>query len=146
VKISVDEGVRRLGKWFEKAGGGLFVVGSIYDFFTLAGQVRDANLKYELAELRARQPAVQWRNVTDENRWEPKDSIERSILKTAKEKKGVITPAEVALAANIGIDEAKKELDAMLSKGHVEMRVRKSGTIVYVLPDMMDSDGELESF
>jgi predicted transcriptional regulator len=126
--------------------GGLFVAGSIYDFFTLAEQVRDANLRHELAELRARQPAVQWRNVTNEERWEPKDSVERSILKAAKERKGVITPAEVALAANISIDEAKKELDTMLSKGYAEMRVRKSGTIVYTIPEMMDSDSELENF
>ncbi|MDR2096818.1 MAG: TM2 domain-containing protein [Treponema sp.] len=126
--------------------GGLFIVGSIYDFFTLGGQVRDANLKVELAELRARKPSVQWRNVTNEGRREPKDSIERSILKVAKEKKGVITPAEVALSSNISIDEAKKELDTMLSKGYVEMRVRKSGTIVYTIPEMMDGDSELEDF
>jgi hypothetical protein len=126
--------------------GGLFVVGSIYDFFTLAGQVRDANLKHELAELRARHPAGQWRNVTNEGRWEPKDSVEWIILKTAKEKKGIISPAEVALAANISIDEAKKELDTMLSKGYAEMRVRKSGTIVYTIPELMDGDSELENF
>ncbi|MDR1902194.1 MAG: TM2 domain-containing protein [Treponema sp.] len=127
--------------------GGLFVVGSIYDFFTLAGQVRDANLKNELAELRARQPSPQWRNVTHEARDSgPKDSVERSILKAARENKGVITPAEVALSANVSIDEAKKELDAMLSKGYAEMRVRKSGTIVYTIPEMMDGDDELENF
>jgi hypothetical protein len=126
--------------------GGLFTIGSIYDFFTLAGQVRDANLKNELAALRAKHPSAQWRNVTNEGRWEPKDSIERSILKIAKAKNGVITPAEVALSANVSIDEARKELDLMLSKGYAEMRVRKSGTIVYTIPDMMDGDSELEDF
>jgi hypothetical protein len=34
----------------------------------------------------------------------------------------------------------------MVTKGYAEMRVRKSGTIVYTLPEMMDTSSELEDF
>jgi hypothetical protein len=34
----------------------------------------------------------------------------------------------------------------MVSKGFAEMRVRKSGTIVYTLPELMEGDKSLEEF
>jgi hypothetical protein len=52
----------------------------------------------------------------------------------------------VALAANISIEDAKRDLDALVSKGFAELRVRRSGTLVYAIPDMMDSDEPLEDF
>jgi hypothetical protein len=49
----------------------------------------------------------------------------------------------VALSANISIEEAKKDLDAMVSKGYADLRVRQSGSLVYTIPDLMDSDEPL---
>jgi len=126
--------------------GGLGMVGSIYDFFTLPGQVREANMRQ--AMLSANINNVYMRNINDGkyNVVREKKSVEQSILKLAKENKGVLTASEVALAANISIDDAKKDLDALVTKGYAEMRVRKSGSLVYVIPDLMDSNEELESF
>jgi predicted transcriptional regulator len=126
------------------------MVGSIYDFLTLPGQVREANLRnalFDSASFHSRNPS--WRYVRDgEARVirPERETVERVILKLAKENKGVLTPSEVALAANISIDEAKKDLDTLVSKGFAEIRVRKTGTLVYTIPEMMDRDAPLEDF
>jgi hypothetical protein len=130
--------------------GGLGMVGSIYDFFTLPGQVREANLRRALFDDAYRRPFAQqgWRTVNDgEARIvREHESVERVILKTAKANKGVLSASELALAANISVEEAKRELDALVSKGHAELRVRKSGTLVYTIPDLMNSDEPFEDF
>ena len=125
------------------------MVGSIYDFITLPGQVQEANIRRAIIEAGTRRAGAElWRDVTDgEARIvKEKESLERTILRVAKENKGIITTTEIALAANISIDEAKKNLDALVSKGFAELRVRKSGTLVYTIPDLMDKDEPLEDF
>jgi predicted transcriptional regulator len=130
--------------------GGLGMVGSVYDFLTLPGQVREANLRSALFHPPfSRDP--RWRYAYDgKNRVvspaREKETVERVILKLAKENKGILTASEVALAANISIDEAKKDLDTLVSKGFAEIRVRKTGTLVYTIPEMTDSDAPLEDF
>ena len=139
--------------------GGLGMFGSIYDFFTLPGQVRDANFRKELFDrtFRRQSPADpgqtgSWRYVDDaefrvmNNKGRGKENTERVILELAKENKGILSASEVALGADITIEEAKKHLEALVSKGFAELRVRKSGTLVYVIPDMADKDEPLEDF
>lgn len=131
--------------------GGLGMVGAIYDFFTLPGQVRDANIRYAFfrgaayGTLNNRQ---NWRNVSDgEARIvREKETVERTILRLAKKNKGILTASELALAANISLDEAKKVLDALVSRGFAELRVRKTGTLAYIIPEMMDDDSPFEEF
>jgi TM2 domain-containing membrane protein YozV len=128
--------------------GGLGMIGSIYDFFTLGGQVREANIRSAIYSDVVSGRRNKWRYVNDgqARTLNEKDSVERVILKLAKENSGVLTASEVALAANISIDDAKKDLDALLKKGIAELRVRKSGTLVYTIPEMMDKDEDLEDF
>ncbi|MDR1655912.1 MAG: TM2 domain-containing protein [Treponema sp.] len=128
--------------------GGLGMIGSIYDFFTLAGQVREANIRSAIYSDIASARKDRWRYVSDGQARvvNEKESVERVILKLAKENNGLLTASEVALAANISIDDAKKDLDALLKKGIAELRVRKSGTLVYTIPEMMDKDEGLEDF
>ena len=130
--------------------GGLFGIGTIYDFFTLPGQVREANIRNALFD-RQRQEPQDWRHISDGearilNQKTPKESLERIILKLAKENKGILTVSEVALAANISIDESKKYLENLVTKGIAELRVRRTGALVYVMPDIMDQDEPLEDF
>jgi predicted transcriptional regulator len=140
--------------------GGLGTVGAIYDFFTLSRQVQDANLRLTLRESLNRpyrgrvnpfeqHGAGNWRYADDAKarivrEKDSKDSLERSILRQAKENKGILTVSEVALTADVNLEEAKKALDALVSKGFAELRVRKSGTLVYVLTEFRDKDEELE--
>ena len=143
--------------------GGLGMVGAIYDFFTLPGQVRQANMRSALFE-QARQgyyPGAEiprdraqgsWRYANDGefkvvgDRSREKEHPERVILKLAKENRGILTVSDVALQADIPMDEAKKLLDALVSRGFAELSVRKSGSIVYVIPEMRDKDEPLEEF
>jgi hypothetical protein len=127
--------------------GGLFVVGSVYDFLTLSSQVREANIRQAILDSSIRNNIgnKNWRNVDDgkTNFVREKESVERVILRLAKGNKGILTASELALSANIPLEEAKKDLDAMVSKGYAELRVRQSGSLVYAIPDLMDSDEPL---
>ncbi|MFP3088747.1 TM2 domain-containing protein [Treponema sp. TIM-1] len=129
--------------------GGLGMIGAIYDFFTLSAQVREANIRdtlyHRLYGSRSAQ-APRYADDAQVRRVHEKESPERVILKLAKQNKGILTPTEVALEANISIEEAKKHLETLVSKGFAEIRVRKSGTIVYTLPELMDNDPSLEDF
>src|SRR5215471_160597 len=76
--------------------GGLGMVGSVYDFFTLPSQVREANIRQAILDGSIRQNIGNnrgWRSVNDgEARIvREKDSIERIILRAAKENKGILT-------------------------------------------------------
>jgi hypothetical protein len=130
--------------------GGFFTIGTIYDLFTLPRQVQEANIRKALGT--PRQPEVRTRYVSDgETRYvrpetEHKESLERIILKLAKENKGILTVSEVALSANIPIDDAKKCLESLVSKGMAELRVRRTGALVYVMQDFTDHDEPLEDF
>jgi predicted transcriptional regulator len=127
--------------------GGLGMIGSIYDFFTLPGQVREANMRNAILNGSGR-GAPAWRYIHDGDSRviKDKESVERVILRLAKQNKGILTASEVALEANISLETAKKDLDALVSKGFAEIRVRQSGTLVYTLPELMDSDSPLEDF
>ena len=133
--------------------GGLGMIGSIYDFFTLPGQVREANLRNALYDHAAHQQSIgggDWRYANDAQsrviKTDEKEQPERVVLKLAKENKGILTVSELALGANISIEEAKKYLETLVSKGFADLRVRKSGSLVYVIPDLLDQDEPLEDF
>jgi Fic family protein len=127
--------------------GGLAMIGSVYDFFTLASQVREANFRQALLSNSVRrdinaQPMM--RNVTEEFRSSrEKEPVERVILRLAKAGNGIITASDLALAADISVEDARKDLDIMVSKGFAELRVRQSGALVYTIPDLMDKDEPL---
>jgi hypothetical protein len=127
--------------------GGLGMVGAIYDFFTLPRQVREANIRTALLD--GIGPRRQDYRYVDDANYRPvkdKETTERVILRIAKQNKGVITASELALEAGIPIETAKKDLDALVTKGFAELRVRKSGALVYTLPELMDSDSPLEEW
>ena len=128
--------------------GGLLGIGAFFDFFTLPGQVREANFRQAILEGAVRNNAnnsSSWRNVNDgEARIiREKEPVEHVILRLAKANKGILTASEVALGAKISIEEAKRDLDAMVNKGFAELRVRQSGSLVYTIPELMDSDEPL---
>ena len=134
--------------------GGLGMIGSVYDFFTLPGQVREANIRKAIADQTYHDPVIEnWRyaadaqaRVVNTSSREKRENPERIILKLAKENKGILTVSDVALGADIPIEEAKKYLETLVAKGFAELRVRKSGSLVYVITDMADKDEPLEDF
>jgi hypothetical protein len=117
--------------------GGLFMIGGIVDFFFIPTMVREANLRYSYREILYdrmgdRSPLAEAKR--------PKESVERIILRTAKKNGGVVTPAEVALEGDVAIDEAQKYLEKLATKGFAEMRIRKSGAIVFYFPEFLSND------
>jgi hypothetical protein len=120
--------------------GGLLGLGTIYDALTLPSQVREATLRSRYRDALgpihvsvSHQPSTRAPGPAEKPR-----SVEQTILHAAKANDGVVTPTEVALAANISLDEAKTVLERLAEKGFAEVRVRKSGLIVYVIPDLTD--------
>jgi len=69
-------------------------------------------------------------------------SVEKQILLTAKEEKGVVTPALVALKTELSIQEAEKRLDEMAQNGYTMMQIRENGRIEYEFPEFMPRLGE----
>jgi TM2 domain-containing membrane protein YozV len=126
--------------------GGLGMIGSIYDFFTLPSQVREANIRNAIFQIPRGGRGQRYVYDGQSRIIREKDRIEHIILKLAKDNKGIITASEVALEAHISIDEAKKDLDTLVSKGIAELRVRQTGTLVYTFPEMMDRDSPLENW
>ncbi len=127
---------------------GLLTVGAIYDFFTLPSQVREANIREALIQDKTMQKRRKQRIVHDgvTTIINPRESVERIILKLAKRNKGILTITDVALEADISVDDAKKDLEALVDKGIAELRVRKTGTIVYVITEYLESEAPFESF
>jgi hypothetical protein len=131
--------------------GGLGMVGSVYDFFTLSGQVREANIRLELRralDLRDRRTLAPRLYYADEElaSYRKKESLERTILRTAKKNGGIATASEVALEADSSIEEAQAALEKLASKGFAELRVRKSGALVYTFPEFMNDNSPFEDF
>ena len=56
-------------------------------------------------------------------------------VKTARKNNGTITPGEVAIEADVAIEKAKSRLEELVTKGFAEIRVRKSGVMVYYFPE-----------
>jgi hypothetical protein len=136
---------------------GLGFVGAIYDFFTLSNQVQEINIRQALRDGRFKAPRPGPRDQREAENWRyaedvearvvrKKESLERSILKLAKEHRGILSVSEVALAAEVDLEEAKKALDTLVNRGFAELRVRRSGTLVYTLPEFMDENKDLEDF
>lgn len=134
--------------------GGIFMLGGIYDFFTLPAQVEEANLRLDYrragGRLRTDEEMIQpapglGTRFREEFRWDSrKDSPEKLILRTARRNNGVATPAEVALEGDISIDEAKEQLDNLASRGYAEVKIKKSGVMVYVFPEFVSDPDKLD--
>ncbi len=65
-----------------------------------------------------------------------REGLEKTILKIAQERRGVVTPALVVLGSDIKLEDAEKALGDMAARGYAEMRVKDNGTIDYVFHDL----------
>jgi len=108
--------------------------------------VREANYRAAIAGA----AATGWHTVEDASyrvvQNAKKESPERAILRIAKSSGGVISPGDLAIEADIPIEQAKRELDALVSKGFAELKVRQTGTLTYVIPEFRDKNEPFEDF
>lgn len=68
---------------------------------------------------------------------ERRDSLEKTVLQIAKEKRGLVTPALVVLHSDLTLAEAEKVLGGLASRGYAEMRLKDNGTIDYLFHDLV---------
>ncbi len=112
------------GVFYLLTGGG-FVFGWLTDLFRIPSLVRESNLRLRYQEALAAGagpgPAPP----------RAKESIERTILRTARRNTGTVTPAEVALEGDWTVEQAAKALEKLAAGGHADMRIRESGVIEY---------------
>jgi hypothetical protein len=62
---------------------------------------------------------------------------EKQILHTAREEKGLVTPALVALKTSLSIAQAEQLLEKMARQGHAVMHVSDQGRIEYEFPEFV---------
>lgn len=62
-------------------------------------------------------------------------ALERSILRIAQDREGVVTPAAVALDSGLGLDEAERALQGLVARNHATMEVRDDGCIEYLFAE-----------
>lgn len=133
--------------------GGLFGIGTIYDAITMGAQVREAEIEDRLARPLGYDDEgdyvirVSRGGTSGSRRPEPED-LEHIILRMAKERDGVVSPTQVALEARCSAEEAREHLEKMVREGFAEIKVKRSGHIVYVVPDFLtpEAQADLEEF
>ncbi|MDR2659844.1 MAG: TM2 domain-containing protein [Spirochaetaceae bacterium] len=132
--------------------GGLAGIGSLYDLFTLGSQVDQANMKMAMfnaaSNYAANNGGQNWRYVNDGSARVvgEKNDIDRTILKIARKNGGVVTPSEVVIEGDVSLEKARQHLEKMVVDGNAEMRVRKSGVVVFTFPEFMDNNPDFEDF
>jgi hypothetical protein len=80
------------------------------------------------------------RRLTERPRKPRKQSVEKQILLTAKQHKGRVTPALVALNGDLPLEKVEKALSDMAKKGFAEMNITSGGRIEYLFHDFADSN------
>ena len=122
---------------------GFCFIGNILDIVQIPQMVKQANMELKRREMRfLDDPEENLSGVREIEYRKREESIEKQILRSAKGNRGYTTPSEVALESDVSIEEARQALDYLVSKGFAEMKVSKTGTIVYHFPDILTPGAE----
>ena len=129
--------------------GGLFGIGTIYDAVTMGRQVREAEIEDRLARPIGYDDEGDYvirvsRGGGQQSGSHRPEDLEHTILRLAKEHSGVVSPAQVALESRKPTEDVRRHLESMVRNGFAEMKVKRSGHIVYVIPDFLTSEAEAE--
>lgn len=125
--------------------GGLAGIGCLYDAITMPKQVREANVRASVEAamtLQAISGASGSGYPASYARPREPERPEKVVLRLARQNKGVVSPGEIALEADIPIEDARKVLDKLVGSGVAELRVRSSGVVVYFLPEFANSGND----
>ncbi len=129
---------------------GLGGIGTIYDALTMERQVRRARLEERIHRQidRGEPDDYEMRRERLEHQQRRQISnMEQAVLRSAQKNGGITTPSEVAITSGAPVDQAKAKLDEMVEKGIAELRVRRTGSLVYVINDLITPEAldQLES-
>ncbi|MDR0540364.1 MAG: TM2 domain-containing protein [Spirochaetaceae bacterium] len=123
---------------------GFFGLGSVYDLLTLGTQVDKANMQAAGYHAPFPMSGTRYANDAKARIIRDKETTEQAVLRLAKQNKGIVTAAFLALETGITLDEAKKQLDILTAKGHIDMRVRHNGDIVFTVNDFLQDENDFE--
>jgi hypothetical protein len=118
--------------------GGLTAISAYTTRKLLAAAREDAVREREQAD-------APWPHQQFDHRVEPSPAVavdialEVKILQLAKAAQGRVTPAEVAIACTVSLDQAAAELDRLVARGHAELLVTDTGDTVYELKGIMSA-------
>ena len=112
----------------------VFGVGAWWVIFPLvfAGILPLSRGLFKLLENRSREKSIAEREAAQNARYP-----EKLILQTARDRKGRVTPALIALDSSLSIEEAEKALRYMASHGYASMEVTENGTVEYIFADFL---------
>jgi TM2 domain-containing membrane protein YozV len=118
---------------------GLFGFGSLYDLFNMQKLVQRANRERTGIDTEYR-PSIDSSDYNEERPLKRRESVEYLALALGKKNAGIVTVSELALEAEISPDQAKAELESLVTRGHAEVAVRRDGAIVYLFRDFLSSE------
>ncbi len=122
---------------------GLFGIGTMYDAATMSRQIREK----DEADGFVASDRDYWREPAlspPPTAYYPAESLEHIALRLAQQNGGFTTPAQLALQANVGADQAKAQLDDLCAKGMADIRIRHNGVVAYVFLDFLQPEIESE--
>ena len=128
---------------------GLCWIGNILDIVKVPQLVHEANTRWRRQKSLPSSPqfdSPEQRPHIAES--QSTDTIEKTILLSAKNNRGVTTPSEIALETGVSLEEAKEKLDSLVTRGFADLQVKKSGVIVYIFPEIVEmmKESEPENF
>lgn len=124
---------------------GLFGIGTFYDALMMPKIVRRARLEDHLDRLLDDEPFYREPLQPPVGRGAQRPrTLEHAILALAEERHGIVTPARVALSAEVSAEKARDGLDKLVEQGFADVRVSREGLMVYVFPEFLDKKGEEE--
>lgn len=64
-----------------------------------------------------------------------REEAQREILRLARDHRGILTPARVAVDSRVDLATAQSELEDMAVRGHARMQVHEDGSVDYFFPE-----------
>ncbi|WP_258205291.1 hypothetical protein [Paenibacillus radicibacter] len=65
---------------------------------------------------------------------------EKEIIRIAVNKKGLVTPTDVAMSTELSLEHAKKYLEYLKESGFVRLKIANNGTYVYEFMGILTED------
>ena len=127
------------GVFFTLTAGGCFI-GNILDIVQIPQLVKQANMRHARRGMMLEDHGGYTAGERALEYKKQEESIEKQILRSAKGNNGFTTPSEVALESDASIEEARRALDYLVSKGIADIKISKTGTIAYHFPDLLAPD------
>ena len=87
-----------------------------------------------------KQIGIVYEGAVYEDRVASTSDIDTFILQEAMKRGGIVSVVFLAADGRYGLEELKRALDSMADSGYVELRVRRTGDVIYTIPEMLSDE------